>query len=438
RKYKSEAFPISNDFIQTKRLAFRRNLILSRIQSTYLGLNLYRKSELLSGVSSALAFEADLKATDFNDLAIIHFIIKCYREGIIDLLNHLLKNLDRVTQQEIIESKGIIRGSVDWGETFKRRAANGFADRTMFVTRPSSKVYDTSSNQLLKFIVSSLYDSIPRAYNIAPGQAEGWISILDKVFSIVKKIRLHPHLKEVTCPSHLNYKLIQAASKNRSKYYRKLSELGLLYYNLFVLKEKDTLFKVLKEQIISPQSAETLYEFAVFFEVISVLEKIRKKVNGSREITILRAEHKTIFTYHFSNNINIFLYYQHVPKSFSQNSDYINILKSYTQNTVSTRRPDIIIVAEKETSQGKSILNSLIEVKYSEERGYIGEGVHDVLSYLSDFKGALNQSPKALLAVWSGINKTPQNEENNDVWLASFSMLEDSINRFIETIMKKI
>ncbi|WP_157794090.1 hypothetical protein [Paenibacillus donghaensis] len=396
---------------------------------------MYRKSDLLNGVTSALAFENDLEVEDFVNLATVHFVIKCYRSGIIDIIQQVMRNLDRNTQQDYVENRGSIKGVVDWGETFRRRAAAGFSDRSLFVTRPSNRVYDTSANQFLKFFLEFLYVKIPEALKIAPGKVEGWTYLLNEVFQTVRQARLHPHLREVSKSNVINYKLIELTSKNRNRYYRELSAFGDLYFKIFINKDQKALFSVLREQLLSPQEPDKLYEFVVLFEVISVLEEIRVKQNGKRKITILRAENKTIFNYLLPNNTTISAMYQYVPRTFSRNSKYVDTLKLYQIGNVKTRQPDIIINVEKSTPAGTISKNAVVEVKFSSDRHYIGEGVHDVLSYLADFQFALNQTPKAMLTVWSGIGQRPTNEKQNDIWLSDFRNLRSSLLDFFDALV---
>lgn len=422
-----------------------RAIILSKINNNLLALNLYRHSDLLDGISSVLGFENDLSIDSLKDLSIVHFLIKCSKIEIHEKLKFILANIDRNTNINQVETRGFVQGSVDWNATYKRRMVSGYNDASLFICNPSLKIYDIPPNHLIRFIIEFIHTAIPMALKASPGKSKGWTIELEQLFNEIKQLRLHPRLREISIPDHLQFKTIQLTKKHRNPVYREIATLGELYYNLFHLHDKEALYSVINEQLIIPKANDKVFEFLILFEVINTFEYFRNRFGGERKITLIRAEEKTVFSYIFNKNstskIHVDIYYQHVPTEF-KGSQYVKILKTYSVEHSKTRQPDIIIVAKHsdKTNFRNQVSGSIIEVKYSKSRIYLGEGIHDVLSYLYDFSHILNQNPKSMLAIWeSNLQRPPLAEElNQDIWLTDYSNLKGSLKDFINNILEPI
>ncbi|MET3728188.1 hypothetical protein ABID52_001769 [Fictibacillus halophilus] len=419
-----------------------RYKLISNVNKNLLALNLYRHSDLLNGVSSVLGCENDLKISDFKDLATVHFLLKCARNDIHKKFIYILANIDRNTNVNQIETRGYIQGSVDWNSTYKRRMITGFQDSSLFICNPSQKIYDIPSNQLIRYIIEFIYRAIPVALKAAPGNSEGWTQKLEHLFDEIKQLRMHPRLRGISIPDHLQYKTIQSTKKHRNSIYREIADLGELYYKLFYLHETQTLSNVINEQLIVPKKNDKIFEFVILFELMNMLEFFRKRFGGERKTTLIRAEEKTVFTYIYPKNdneyIHISIYYQHVPIEF-KGSQYVKTLKRYSIENIKTRQPDIILVVKhfnKNTIIKKR--SSIIEIKYSDSRLYLGEGVHDLLSYLHDFSHTFTKNPKSLLTIWDSKMIIPELSEeiNQEIWLTDYSRLKSSLKNFIIKTLK--
>lgn len=437
-KFIKNSFLAANEDYQKE-----RKELLTKVNNNLLALNLYRHSDLLDGVSSVLGYENDLEVCDFKDLSLVHFLILCSKMDIPKKLIYILANIDRNTNVNQVETRGFIQGSVDWNSTYKRRMVSGFNDASLFMCNPSQKIYDIPSNQLIRFITEFVYNAIPIALKAAPGKSQGWTQKFENLYDEIKKIRLHPRLREISIPDHLQYKTIQLTKKHRNPVYRELADLGELYYKLFHLYETETLANVINEQLLVPKNNDKVFEFLILFEVLNTLEFFRRRIGGERRTTLIRAEEKTVFTYIFPKNSNekiyVDVYYQHVPPEF-KGSQYVETLRRYSVDHSKTRQPDLILLARHKDSNNldKKIRGSIIEVKYSKSRSYLGEGVHDVLSYLHDFNHILNENPKSMLAIWQSSLQRPSlaEEVNQEIWLTDYTRLRGSLRDFIKNILR--
>ena len=144
---------------------------------------------------------------------------------------------------------------------------------------------------------------------------------------------------------------------------------------------------------------------------------------------MLKAGEATYFKYDL-NNFKIKIHYQHTPDRFKEVSKYKRLLKEYGYNdTVSI--PDIVIEIEK----GNKYIGAIIEVKYSDSRAYLGEGIQDAQSYLEDFKEVLIKNSKVLLAIWEDTPKAPINIYDQPLIISGHRMLNERINGFLNALL---
>ncbi|GGM40522.1 hypothetical protein GCM10011351_28360 [Paraliobacillus quinghaiensis] len=413
-----------------------RSLLIDRIKYSYLSLNLYRHSELLDGLTTTCAFENDLDIENFRGLSLTHFFIKCYQSELHEVLPQLMKNFSRNTNIQQIETRGYIRGAIDWNATYKRRMAVGY-DPALFICKPSNRIYDIPENQLTKYLLHFIHNNIDKVEKIAPGKIAGWTMMLEKIKQSIKKFLHHPIFAEVTLPDRLGYTLITKSKKSRNPHYRTIGLLTEYLYNLFVLNDKKTLFEVLSQQLLVPIKTDKIFEFVVYFEVIQVLESLKKKYHGKRQISLLRADYKTVFEYFLTDiNTNVKIYYQNVPEEYSNSSNYKQILQKYSVPNVKSNIPDIIIVIE-DLNQHLS-RTALMEIKYGREQSYLlGNGLRDTLGYLKDFEDILNNKPSALLATYTGEITRPEKsvEQKQNVWITNSNQLNSSLSDFINKLI---
>ncbi|MEW4286686.1 hypothetical protein [Priestia koreensis] len=406
--------------------------MIDKIKDSYLALNLYSHSDLLHGIVRTFSFdEKELKEKNINDLKAVHYLLICEKMNYSKLIKDILFNLARTMERESVVSRGSIRGSIDWGTTFKQRAASGFSDLSLFVSKPNIKNYDVKANQLFKFILYKVASLIKKNNNSLPSRV-----YFNELNAEIDSILLHPRMREITSPKNLTFDLIHSVKRHKNKQYRLLYELGLLYYKLFVKNDTRTLFEVIKNQTLLPKDEDKIYEYVVFFELINALEKKRTDIGGSRKITLLKALSRTTFKFKFNDGSLIRVHYQHTPQKFSSKSRYKETLLEYGYNG-QTSIPDIVLeYVKKNTIEPLlSYKSSIIEVKYSTSRAYTGIGLQAVQSYLEEYRDILISNPKALLVVWDDPIKRPNMEMEKEIVMTGFNSLQVTIEKMLQKIM---
>ncbi|GAB4310821.1 MAG: hypothetical protein Kow0019_08950 [Methanobacteriaceae archaeon] len=400
-------------------------------------LHLYLYSEALPRIEYPLIELMDLSETDFEYLKMVHFLLSPEVKNLIEELPKLLRNLSHSTQKETIECKGIIRGRIDWGLTFKERYTRGFNDPSLFICKPASKMYDLPENQLLKYMLwririltENIDIKIPEElYEV--DTFNNWIELILYRYIKIKDAFKHVYFQSINMPRVITPKIIQRTNNHRNKSYQTVIKCHDLYEKLFNVKNEDVLLKLIEKQILEPLNNDKLYEIYVLFKILDYFEGLE----GDLEMGLIKPGLDYMARY-MSENINVTIYHQQMPPIFSQHSKNKEIFEFYDLY-VGLRRPDIIL--EIETTEKN--LYIIIEVKRTQERGYIVDSVYKVLGYLSDFEDCLNldENPQGLLVVWDGINILNWNKAfQNPVVILKHDNFTKGLDKLINILNNRI
>ncbi len=172
--------------------------------------------------------------------------------------------------------------------------------------------------------------------------------------------------------------------------YRAIGKIAQQYYNIYVKKDPNSIFEMIKNQILIPKTVDKVFEILTLFNCIKTAEELRNSIGGKRNFTLLRSKYDNKIVYEYDNGTSVNIFYQHTPKSLSSHSRYYNIMKSYGYNA-KMAIPDIVIECV-----NKDVLHvSILEVKYSNDISYIGTGLQTLLAYLYDYESAWTENSKA-------------------------------------------
>lgn len=360
--------------------------------------------EALPNLEVPLKNLTGLTDEELNHLKTVHFLLSHEVEKLVEELPKILRNLSHSTHKELIESRGIIRGRIDWNMTFKERYSQGFNDPSLFVCQPSTKMYDLPENQLLNFIlwkIRILTENIDLRVTEELLYAETWKDWQDKIVSRylnVKKISRNIYFQQISMPLSIKPKTVQKAYRHRNQSYDKVAECYELYEKLFIINDQEVLRRLIKTQTFEPLNNDKLFEVYVLIKLLDLLDKS----DGELRFGLLKPELNYTAEY-VSNKVNICIFYQKMPNKFQKCSINKDIFQFYDLD-VSMRRPDIVLRFE----NGKNKKYMLIEVKRTDERNYIVDSLYKVLGYIHDFEECLTNTPnpKAILAVWGGVEIT--------------------------------
>ena len=341
-----------------------------------------------------------LERKEVNYLSIVHFLLSDEIKAFVKIVPRILRRLSHATQKEVIVNKGCVKGKIDWNLTIKERCTRGY-DRTIFVCRPPSRIYNLPENQLLNFVLTQIKRlieetaSLPRVeeknirleeLKTSDGK-EKWIDRVSWLRFHVNNALKNIHLREVDVPNQVNERMIRRAQTARNKDYESAVDSYSLHRQIIQKLDEETLRELIEKRILQPLEKDTLYELFVLFEIMGSLGK-------PEDLSLIRSGASAIGTYKIGEE-TVRVYFQRVRGLFEK-SEYKRIFDDYELD-VSSRRPDIILHFEK---QRKFLI---IEVKRTTNRDYIVDSVYKVLGYLADFKRYFGkeQKPKGVLVVWN-------------------------------------
>ena len=387
--------------------------------------------------------ELGLSDSDLNFLKTVHFLLSPEVEALVNELPKLIRNLSHSTQKEVIECRGVVRGRIDWNLTLKERYSQGFNDPSLFICQPATKMYDLPENQLLKFIlwkIRSLTEaielSIPKEL-IEQDEWRRWVDIIGSRYFKVKNVSKNIYFQQISLPRLIKPKALQKAYRHRNQSYDQVAECYELYEKLFISNDQKVLRKLIESQIFEPLNNDKLFEIYVLIKILNLLESYP----GDLEFGLLRPG--TNYTARYTlNNLEICIFYQKMPLKFMDCSKNKEIFEYYDPN-VSLRRPDIMLKFQTEDEK----FYRIVEVKRSNERGYIVDSVYKVLGYLNDFEECLKPTPnpQGVLAIWDGANmKDMENALKQPVFILQDENMEKGLEKILEidssydTIFKKV
>lgn len=375
--------------------------------------------------------ELGLYDTDINFLKTVHFLLSPEIKALVNELPKLMRNLSHSTQKEVIECRGVIRGRIDWNLTLKERYSRGFNDPSLFICRPGTKMYDLPENQLLKFIlwkIRSLTETIELSIPdeiIEQDQWRRWVDIIISRYLMVKKVSKNIYFQQISLPRLIKPKTLQKAHRHRNQSYDQVAECYELYEKLFISNDQEVLRELIENQIFEPLNNDRLFEIYVLIKILNLLDNYP----GELEFGLLRPGTKYTARY-TSNNQEICIFYQKMPLRFMDCSKNKEIFAYYDPN-VSLRRPDIMLKFQYEDET----FYRIVEVKRTNERGYIVDSVYKVLGYLNDFEECLKYTtnPQGVLVIWDGANiKDMENALKQPVFILQDENMEKGLRKILE------
>jgi hypothetical protein len=200
--------------------------------------------EALPNLEVPLKNLTGLTDEELNHLKTVHFLLSDEVAKLLIELPKILRNLSHSTHKELVESRGIIRGRVDWNMTFKERYSQGFNDPSLFICQPSTKIYDLPENQLLNFIlwkIRSLSEKIDLKISEELLDAKEWNNWQDNIvtrYLKVKKISKNVYFQQISLPRSIKPKTIQKAYRHRNQSYDKVAACYELYEKLFIINDQ--------------------------------------------------------------------------------------------------------------------------------------------------------------------------------------------------------
>lgn len=319
----------------------------------------------------------------------------------------ILNNLSKTSSHRYRQNSGAVTGPIHWGRTYAARASLG-GDRSVFVTSSRTNQFDLPENRVMRYLLQHIYEQTLKikrmewddeVFDEFNDLQKKWEEKIARVYHHCVKLLRNPFLANIEKEHSLTEKQIEQAEKTRGERYSNLAQFARLYQRS-MSDPVSYLLERFPQTILEPLNWDTLYEIAVLFKIIESVEELGWKENkvglignGSNVISHLQR-----------GDQELSVYYQSIPGSFDQASKYRGLMRVYGLSDRS-RRPDIVL----EWKDGGRVSHyCIIEIKRSQSRKYLADGVYKLFGYLHDFETPLRESGliQAFLVGWSGIKDT--------------------------------
>ncbi|MBX0322931.1 hypothetical protein EGH21_07810 [Halomicroarcula sp. F13] len=337
-----------------------------------------------------------LQIQDLDRLLRIRFALS---EPVQDYLSELHDRLRRVKTDSTVESeetRGEIRGAIDWGQTIRQRYSEHPGDTSRFVTRSATTEYQLPQNVLMKALLSIIAETARSELLEIDYQwrRDRWDD--GNIQSFLRHYNRNVHLNRINADSdtRVTPKALDQARQSRQPLYYEAYDLYRLYERLLARDfDDDDAGRVLLESLSVPETA-TLFELAVIFELLNAFSEqaevtLRSIERGSDAIAVMADSNWEYRIYH--DNTGRLRFHEPVPENNSV--QYIrqsrraldrhrDIMDHDTRRSLYSGRPDIVIERyPMDQADGQPNHVILGEIKHTESRSTLSDGIYELMRY---------------------------------------------------------
>jgi len=352
-------------------------------------------------IGNNLEFKGIDRIQDLKSILRIHFVLS---ESVVNFLKELPRRIRRIktdSKKKLIRRRGQIRGRINWSRTVIDQKSQN--DRAIFICQNPSKNYDVSENLVLKKLLSIIYFVLDSDLEKPLEKNYTWLKGLndeEDLITFLKNIyRKNVHVNRIKDPEEyqISERDISVAENSRKELYKEAAELFIKYKKLMEGDfEKKELEELLKETLIIPGDAPTLFELYAVFKLLRKIGEnfeIRKYVEGNSEIALFEKGETRVLVYHDSKGgINLYErilklrqkkseieYLERFRKATLEYADLVKKLLDEKKFSIYGGRPDFLIKHYERGELKKLVIG---EVKYSDRKSKFKEGLKELVDYL--------------------------------------------------------
>ena len=340
--------------------------------------------------------ETGLQIQDLDRLLRIRFALS---EPVQEYLSQLHDRLRRVKTDSSVEreeTRGEIRGTIDWGQTIRQRYSEHLGDKSRFVTRSPTTEYQLPQNVLMKVLLSIIAETA-RSELLEidyPWRRDRWDD--GNIQSFLRQYDRNVHLSRINAGSdtRVTTKALDQARQSRQPLYYEAYDLYRLYERLLSRDfDDEDAGRVLLESLAVPDTA-TLFELAVVFGLLNAFSEqaevtLRSIERGSDAIAVMADSDWEYRIYH--DNTGRLRFHEPVPED--DTVQYIrqsrraldrhrDIMSHNTRRSLYSGRPDIVIerypIGQTDGQPNHVILG---EIKHTESRSTLSDGIYELMRY---------------------------------------------------------
>ena len=338
---------------------------------------------------------------------------RAYAEGPLHRVLDALSN--EMLAQEQIVGPGL-RGNPRWDRTILQRMA-GTLSPVHYVSRTSHRSFELPENQLLSWLV----DDLRRTVSIVE-QRVGTAALhadLQTLRDECERARQHHWFSHISVPLRLTPEMIAAASRHRRPEYRAAAALARRRLEMETNDHHAwwyTIMSLLAVNWLEPVNDDDLFELYVLVLALDLLaDELGFGEPVEYGLVTSRRGHVALFE---DDHQKVRVYFDQTPAAvLGIPTEYGQVFAQHRGISGGERRPDILVVAERE-DETRLVL---IEMKKTVDGRYISDSVYKVFAYLYDFRDTVSagRTVKAILVVPGGVSAAPGASAGRTVFVAS-------------------
>lgn len=352
-------------------------------------------------VTRALAI-SDFTIEDFGRLKRIHF---CLSDAVVQYVENLQERLRRVktaNRRERQQTRGAIRGAVDWQATTRLRYAEGGGDRTKFSCKTPYTEYDIDENLVVKKLLWVIHSTVQDEFaNIDyEWRTDAWPS--DRITMFDRIYARNVHLNRIQDGESITVtpRMLNTARSARYALYTTAYTLYDRYRRLMDGNyNDDDIVKLLSDTLIIPERLPRLFELFCVFRLLRALERTDLRLQpverGSSQIARLESDQRVVDVYHdASGGLSFHVpfseieavdvdYFQRYRNAIERHQELIGaFLGRESHPSLYSGRPDLLIEVYDSPERETPTDVCIGEIKYSDNLQTFSRGLKELIEYM--------------------------------------------------------
>ena len=314
-----------------------------------------------------------------------------------------------------------VRGSIDWGATVRLHATT--AATGLYVVRPARRVFDTPENRALAWALQRLEAELSAVAPSLEVAASGWTGRLQTNLRAIQSARRHPWLREVP-PERPDPSTLKRLAAARTLFYKLLLPEVLRAMRRWMdAPSPSDITELLCSRYFEPSRNWQLFEVVVALRLARAFADVS---TGKRRGRLLAGTGRAPFAgYRLPDGGEIFLWYQTWPHAAGA-SIHTSARQRHSISSGETR-PDIVI-----ERRGVSPMLTILELKATRSASYLGQGLSQLLSYITERPTLLSEPGCAwLVAPSSAAFEAAPPDPDEPLWVVDAeSVAQAAVDRF--------
>ncbi len=335
---------------------------------------------------------------DLESILKIHFVLT---DEVVDYIKALPERVRRIkteSKKQMVESKGEIRGSIDWSRTLPRRQIDG----SVFICHNPTRNYDVPENIVLKELLSVIYEVLEYDLKKPIQEDYNWLKKLrdeERINQLKNIFNRNVHINRISQPVEYGAtdRDISVAENSRKELYVDSASLLLKYRRMIELDlDEEEIKKLLDETLILPGEVHKLFEFYAIFSYLKILGReyeVRPIRAGASPIAEFVEDDLVVAVYH-DNTGNMRFYgdieelkdeectIEHLEQYRRSVVEHADIIKGFldeVKGSFYSGRPDMLIEYRRD-----GVLERLVigEFKYSRGKQTFSKGLKELSEYI--------------------------------------------------------